>query len=108
WAYAPTPCASHRPGSARQKWYGMVPYLESEIDVSTERSAPSRRRRREDERRQALLQAALEVFDQAGYGGGSLDQVIERVGGSRRAIYSLFGSKRALFAAMVTELSSQA
>jgi len=48
------------------------------------------------------------VFDQAGYGGASIDDVIERVGGSRRAIYSLFGSKRELFAAMVSELSSQA
>ena len=46
--------------------------------------SPPPRRRGQQERRQALLEAAREVFDQAGYGGASLDDVIERVGGSRR------------------------
>jgi TetR/AcrR family transcriptional regulator, mexJK operon transcriptional repressor len=63
---------------------------------------------RQEQRRQALLAAAREVFDQAGYAAGSLDQVIERVGGSRRAVYSLFGGKRELFAAMATDLANRA
>lgn len=67
-----------------------------------------RKRRAGDELRAAILRAASEVFLKAGYQGASLEAVIARVGGSKRAIYSHFGSKKALFAALVREASNRA
>ena len=40
-----------------------------------------------------------------GYAGASIDAVIERVGGSKRAIYSYFGGKKELFEAIVMQVS---
>jgi AcrR family transcriptional regulator len=54
-------------------------------------------------RREALLQAAAEVFFEQGYVATSIDAIIERAGGSKRNIYSEFGNKEGLFSAIVTE-----
>ncbi|MBO1908825.1 TetR/AcrR family transcriptional regulator [Microvirga sp. 3-52] len=54
-------------------------------------------------RREALLQAAAEVFFEQGYAATSIDAIIERAGGSKRNIYNEFGNKEGLFAAIVTE-----
>src|SRR5207302_3826437 len=51
---------------------------------------------------------AVGVYALVGYAAGSLGQVSERVGCSRRAVYSLFGGKRQLFAAMATDLANRA
>jgi AcrR family transcriptional regulator len=59
-------------------------------------------------RRQALLQAAADVFFEQGYVATSIDAIIERAGGSKRNIYSVFGSKQGLFAAIVRENSDSA
>jgi TetR/AcrR family transcriptional regulator, mexJK operon transcriptional repressor len=69
---------------------------------------PRRQRRAGEELRDAILAAASEVFFEAGYQGASIEAVIERVGGSKRAIYSHFGGKKELFAALVTEASNRA
>jgi len=54
------------------------------------------------ERRQAaLLDAASTLFLERGYAGTSLDDVIDRAGGSRRTVYEVFGNKEGLFAAAV-------
>jgi AcrR family transcriptional regulator len=58
--------------------------------------------------RAAILAAAADVFFEAGYQGASLESVIDRVGGSKRAIYSHFGGKKELFTALVTDASSRA
>lgn len=58
---------------------------------------------RQNGRREALLQAAAEVFFEQGYAATSIDAIIERVGGSKRNIYSQFGSKEGLFSAIITE-----
>lgn len=71
-------------------------------------SETRRTRRAGDELRGAILKAAAEVFFEAGYQGASIEAVIERVGGSKRAIYSHFGGKKELFTALVTEASSEA
>ncbi|MDR0182018.1 TetR/AcrR family transcriptional regulator [Lysobacter arvi] len=72
------------------------------------RSPTSRRtRRRPDDLRQQILDAAGELFLRDGYAKTSLDAVIERVGGSKRAIYSHFGGKEDLLAAMLTDISEQ-
>ena len=73
----------------------------------TEPELLSPRRRRPAELRAAILAAATEVFLEAGYEGASIDAVIARVGGSKRAIYSYFGNKEGLFAAIVTENVAQ-
>lgn len=58
---------------------------------------------RPSRRREALLQAAAEVFFEQGYAATSIDAIIERAGGSKRNIYNEFGNKEGLFAAIVTE-----
>lgn len=67
-------------------------------------AAPSRR----SKRRQAILEAAAQVFFEAGYEGASIDAVIERVGGSKRTIYNEFGNKEGLFTEIVKENVRQA
>jgi AcrR family transcriptional regulator len=57
----------------------------------------------EVERRRQILDAATDLFLEFGYEGGTLDMLIERIGGSRRTIYNLFGSKEGLLEAIVTE-----
>jgi AcrR family transcriptional regulator len=56
-----------------------------------------------DDRRAAILQAAATVFFEQGYAATSVDAIIDRVGGSKRTIYSEFGSKEGLFTALVSE-----
>jgi AcrR family transcriptional regulator len=53
------------------------------------------------DRREALLDAAAIVFFEQGYAAASIDAIIERAGGSKRNIYSAFGNKEGLFAAIV-------
>jgi AcrR family transcriptional regulator len=69
--------------------------------------APSRRRSG-DEIRQAILDAATAVFLESGYENASINAVIERAGGSKRAVYSYFGGKEKLFAAIVSDVSGRA
>jgi AcrR family transcriptional regulator len=67
-----------------------------------------RQRRAADELRADILAAAAELFFESGYQGASIEALIERVGGSKRAVYSHFGGKKELFTALVTEASSRA
>jgi AcrR family transcriptional regulator len=67
-----------------------------------------RTRRSSNELRNQILAAASELFLRDGYANTSVDAVIEKVGGSKRAVYSHFGGKDDLFAAMVTGLSEAA
>ncbi len=56
---------------------------------------------RGDLRRQAIVQAASDVFLESGFAGTTLDKIIERSGGSRRTVYEHFGNKEGLFGAVV-------
>lgn len=60
-----------------------------------------------EEKREAILEAGKEVLFEYGYLGASVDEVLRRVGGSKRTIYKYFESKEGLFAAIVTELVKQ-
>jgi AcrR family transcriptional regulator len=72
------------------------------------RNEPSKPRRlRHDERRAALLQAAKEVTVEQGVATASLDAIIKRSGGSRRSIYTEFGGKAGLLAALIDEISTE-
>jgi AcrR family transcriptional regulator len=59
-------------------------------------------------RREALLQAAAEVFFEQGFVATSIGAIIERAGGSKRNIYSEFGNKEGLFSAIVTNTADRA
>ncbi|KLK89651.1 TetR family transcriptional regulator [Microvirga vignae] len=59
-------------------------------------------------RREALLQAAAEVFFEQGYAATSIDAIIERAGGSKRNIYNEFGNKEGLFSAIVNQNADKA
>jgi AcrR family transcriptional regulator len=72
-----------------------------------DRPVSAARQRRKKERRAAILEAAAEVFFEAGYAGASIDAIIARVGGSKRTIYSEFGSKERLFAAIIAENANE-
>jgi AcrR family transcriptional regulator len=75
----------------------------SKADASRRRT-----RRSSDDLRNQILGAASELFLRDGYANTSIDAVIEKVGGSKRAIYSHFGGKDDLFAAMMANLSEEA
>lgn len=62
---------------------------------ATRRASPS-------ERRDAILQAAAEVFFEQGFAATSIDMIIEKLGGSKRAIYAEFGNKEGLFTEIVS------
>jgi AcrR family transcriptional regulator len=62
-----------------------------------------RTRPRGEIRRSQILDAAVEVFLEYGYGGATIDLVVERAGASKATVYSFFGGKDGLFAAIVEE-----
>jgi len=64
-------------------------------------TAPKRARLRAPERRETILRAAAEVFGQAGYRAGKVSDVAARVGVTEPVIFQNFGSKAALFAAVL-------
>jgi AcrR family transcriptional regulator len=77
-------------------------------------TAAGRRRARVDRRtrsaraegrdgRKALLEAALEVFAERGYGDSSVDEIAQRAGYSKGALYWHFSSKDDLFYALLEE-----
>jgi AcrR family transcriptional regulator len=59
------------------------------------------------ERRQALLDAAREVFLEKGFASATIDAVVERAGGSKATVYALFENKEGLFAALVAEAAEE-
>ena len=60
------------------------------------------------ERRETILRAAAEVFAEAGYRAARVSDVAARVGVSEPVIFQNFGSKAALFAAVVGRAAAQA
>src|ERR1700731_4382390 len=66
-------------------------------------AAERRTRPRGEIRRSQILDAAVEVFLENGYGGATIDLVVERAGASKATVYSFFGGKDGLFAAIIEE-----
>ena len=63
---------------------------------------------RTEVRRQAILQAAIELFREVGFERASMSMITERVGGSKSTLYGYFSSKEELFAAaMLDALTAQ-
>src|SRR5437867_12113787 len=73
---------------------------------------PVRRRRRtraeaRDDNRRALLAAARDLIVEVGYSSAQLDQIAERAGLTKGAIYSIFGGKLELLRALAEEHAGQ-
>jgi len=60
-----------------------------------------------DPRRTEILKAATELFLDRGYAATSIDAVIEQVGGSKRTLYAMFGSKERLFEEVIRANTAQ-
>src|SRR3546814_4647572 len=78
--------------------FGTLPYGRIIRAPGMAETRKAGRSRRQDERREKILQAATEVFFKSGFAGASIDEVIAKVGGSKRTIYDYFGNKEELFA----------
>lgn len=79
-------------------------------DATLERPEGAARRKvrcSPSERRQALLDAARAVFLEKGYANATIDAVVERAGGSKATVYSVFENKEGLFAALVAEAAEE-
>ncbi len=79
-------------------WYSTVPIMEAKLE-SLEHRTP-----KGEARLEALTKTALDMFLDQGYEAVSLDDLIARVGGSRRNIYDHFGGKEGLFIAAITAM----
>ena len=66
-----------------------------------------RRTSRGERRQAAILDAATAVFVTRGFAGATLEDIIARSGGSRATIYTQFGNKEALFAAIIGALCAR-
>jgi AcrR family transcriptional regulator len=80
----------------------------AETDRGAGDKAPRRRRLAAAERRETILRAAAEVFGQAGYRAAKVSDVAARVGVTEPVIFQNFGSKAALFAAVVERAAAEA
>lgn len=69
--------------------------------MTTTQAWPARTKLRE-RNRAALLVAAGELLESAGYAGCSLEAVARRAGVTKGAVYSIFGSKAELFIELMT------
>ena len=58
-------------------------------------------KRDREARREAILDAAAEVFMEEGFAAASMSAIAARVGGSKGTLYNYFKSKEALFAAYI-------
>src|SRR5580704_12438279 len=50
-----------------------------------------------ESKRQAIIQAAAEVFREVGFDRASMSDIRERIGGSKATLYNYFPSKESLF-----------
>lgn len=68
---------------------------------------PARTRMPAAERRETILRAATEVFAGAGYRAGKVSDVAARVGVTEPVIFQNFGTKAALFAAVLKRAAAE-
>jgi AcrR family transcriptional regulator len=68
---------------------------------------PRRSRLSATERRASIVAAATQVFSETGYQRGTMSEVARRVGVSEPVIFQNFGSKAAVFAAVLDQAAEQ-
>jgi AcrR family transcriptional regulator len=81
---------------------------QTQSEPSSDEKLPIGRSARQENRREEFLQAATEVFFRSGFARASVDEVVAKVGGSKRTIYSYFGNKEQLFTTVIQEISRRA
>jgi AcrR family transcriptional regulator len=69
---------------------------------------PRRRRLTAQQRKATIVAAATEVFSEVGYQRGTMSEVARRVGVSEPVIFQNFGSKAAVFAAVLDDAAGRA
>jgi AcrR family transcriptional regulator len=77
------------------------------ISDATQPQREIRQTRRGKERSEGILRTAADLFLEKGYEQTSVDEVIQRAGGSKTHIYSEFGGKEGLFLAAVKYLCAE-
>jgi AcrR family transcriptional regulator len=60
-----------------------------------------------EQRRQTILDAAHSLFLSKGYAAVSVDEIVRASGGSKSAVYQLFGGKKELLAAVTESLAAK-
>ncbi len=68
---------------------------------------PRRSRLTAEKRRASILAAATEVFSEVGYQRGTMSEVARRVGVTEPVVFQNFGSKAALFAAVLHDATER-
>lgn len=71
------------------------------MDCTVSKAAPGRREQRKAERREAILAIAQQSFLEQGYDRTTMSGIAEAMGGSKGTLWSYFGSKEALFEAVI-------
>ncbi|WP_168403804.1 TetR/AcrR family transcriptional regulator [Erwinia amylovora] len=56
---------------------------------------------RTEERREAIIEAAAQLFQEMGYERASMNELAKRLGGSKGTLYNYFPSKEELFSAVI-------
>jgi len=59
------------------------------------------------QRRQAILEAAHSLFLSKGYAAVTVDEIVRASGGSKSAVYKLFGGKKGLLEAVTESLAEK-
>ena len=57
-------------------------------------------------KREAIVSAAAELFQELGYERASMNELVKRMGGSKATLYGYFPSKEDLFAAVVRSIAT--
>lgn len=70
-------------------------------------TTPQHRTAKGAKRIQELMDVASELFLERGFKAVAVDELIARVGGSRRNVYSHFGGKEGLFVAAMTQVCEE-
>src|SRR5262245_42582115 len=61
---------------------------------------------RTEEKRQAILRAAQQVFEEHGFEGASMDAISRRLGGSKATLYGYFRTKEELAIAVLRSFAA--
>ncbi len=60
-----------------------------------------------ERRRQAMMEAAYELFIEKGYVAVTVDEIIQRSGGSKSTLYKFFGNKEGILGAVIEALANE-
>ena len=74
---------------------------------AAEPQRPARKTRRGKQRSEGMLRTAADLFLEKGYEQTSVDDIIQRAGGSKTHIYREFGGKEGVFLAAVQRLCAE-